>query len=352
MSDEAANDAVIEIDGVSKRFGNASILRQVDLKVSAGAIIALLGPSGCGKTTLLRLISGLERPDKGRIALHGRVVAQNGVFIPPEKRGVGLVFQDYALFPQYRVAENVAFGLRTMPRHEREEVVTASLARVDMTGYEERYPHELSGGQQQRVALARALAPNPGVLLLDEPFSNLDAALRRRLRIELGALLRSLSVTTVFVTHDQEEALGVADEVAVMATGRVEQVGTPREVYQSPATKHVASAVGEVNWVSGVGERGRFESVLGEVFGDGPDGPGELLVRPEHLVMKSDAGADGLAAVVKAVEFLGSETHALVDADGVLMSVRGRSQSHWQRGDRIRLCWRQGMDRHRWFGAQ
>lgn len=329
MTKSTDSPVAISVSGVSKSFGTTSVLRDVNLQAAAGEVIALLGPSGCGKTTLLRLLAGLERPDTGEISLGGAVVAapQQKTFVPPERRGVGLVFQDYALFPQRSVADNLNFGLRGMSKADRAMRVTEVLKRVDLAGYGQRYPHELSGGQQQRVALARALAPKPRVLLLDEPFSNLDAALRRRLRLEMGRLLKTLDVTTVFVTHDQDEALSLASRVAVMNGGQIAQVGTAQEVYGRPATAAVAQAVGEANLLAGVATDGWVETALGRFPGRGPDGAVQVLVRPEQLLLvekretakRSDGTApqaDTVGAIVRACEYLGRERHVLLEVQG------------------------------------
>ncbi len=342
--------SAIQVQAITKSFGSTRVLGGVDLEVSGGEIIALLGPSGCGKTTLLRLLAGLERPDEGRVALDGAVVAEGGTFVAPERRGVGLVFQDYALFPQRTVGDNVAFGLRRLPKSERPARVAAVLERVDMTGYGDRYPHELSGGQQQRVALARALAPKPGVLLLDEPFSNLDAGLRRRLRMQLGALLRDLGITTVFVTHDQDEALGLADRVAVMVGGVIAQVGPPGEVYERPMSEAVARVVGEVNLIAGSARGGTVTTALGTFQGAGPEGAVEVLFRPEHLGVCAP-GEEGARAIVSAREYLGREAHLLVDCgESRDLAVRCEAAAEIAAGDTIAVCSRTSSPLV-WFAA-
>ena len=226
----------IRLDGVTKRFGDVAAVRGADLEVAGGEIVALLGPSGCGKTTLLRTIAGFERPDDGLVEIGGRRVAGENAWVPPEGRGVGMVFQDYALFPHLTVAENVGFGL---PRRDRAQRVPALLALVDLCGLGGRYPYELSGGQQQRVALARALAPAPRVVLLDEPWSNVDPQLRAELRHEVASVLRPLDVTALLVTHDREEAFGLADQVAILNQGRIAQYAPPKEIESAPANDFV-----------------------------------------------------------------------------------------------------------------
>jgi iron(III) transport system ATP-binding protein len=245
----STNTPYLQIRHISKAFGKVAALDDVSLDVRAGEFLFLLGPSGCGKTTLLRIIAGLEEPSAGQVLQAGADVTG----LPPSRRDFGIVFQSYALFPNLTVAQNIAYGLesRRLPRSEVTARVAEMLALVGLTGYETRYPAQLSGGQQQRVALARALAISPGLLLLDEPLSALDARVRGRLRLEVAALQRRLGVTTIMVTHDQEEALTMADRVVVMERGRIVQAGAPREVYRTPATPFVADFVGLMNFLPG-----------------------------------------------------------------------------------------------------
>jgi len=245
---------VIQLDHVVKRYwpGPVEAVSNVTLDVRQGEILTLLGPSGCGKTTTLRLIAGFEVPDAGTIRIGGRQVAGDRCWVPPEKRGVGMVFQEYALFPHLTVGENVMFGLDHLPRSDRRTRAQDVLRILDLKPLFERYPHELSGGQQQRVALARALAPEPVVVLMDEPFSNLDAHLRNQVRDEVLGILRNTGVTCVLVSHDQRDALAISDRVAVMNHGRVEQVGSPREIYKHPESVFVATFVGRTNLLQGV----------------------------------------------------------------------------------------------------
>lgn len=244
---------VIQLEGVTKRFrpGPVTAVDDVSLDVREGEIFTLLGPSGCGKTTMLRLMAGFEVPDAGTIRIGGREVAGPRRWVPPEKRGVGMVFQDYALFPHLTVGENVMFGLDRMGRKARKNRAEEVLDILDLGPFFRRYPHELSGGQQQRVSLARALAPEPVVVLMDEPFSNLDAHLRDQVRDEVVGILREAGVTCVFVSHDQRDALAISDRVAVMNRGRVEQVGSPREIYKHPESVFVATFVGRTNLLQG-----------------------------------------------------------------------------------------------------
>jgi iron(III) transport system ATP-binding protein len=248
------NRPVITFEHVCKRFwpGPVEAVKDVCLQVGEGEIVTLLGPSGCGKTTTLRLMAGFEVPDAGTIRIGERVAAGPGAWLPPERRGVGMVFQDYALFPHLTVGENVMFGLDALPRGDRRERAREVLRALDLKPHFDRYPHELSGGQQQRVALARAIAPRPLVVLMDEPFSNLDAHLRDQVRDEVVGILREAGMTSVFVSHDQRDALAISDRVVVMNRGRVEQVGSPREIYRHPESVFVATFVGRTNLLQGV----------------------------------------------------------------------------------------------------
>lgn len=279
----------LSVRNVSKRFNghDAYAVRQASLEVAPGQIVVLLGPSGCGKTTLLRLINGLETPEPdsdASITIGDRVVFGPGANVPPEKRRVGMVFQDYALFPHMTVADNVVFGLHDVDRSEALSRAMEALAQVQLGDLAQRYPHELSGGQQQRVALARALAPRPQLLLLDEPFSNLDHALRVALREEVRNVLKRSGVAVLFVTHDREEALSLADVLAVMQHGRIVQTGTPRELYMRPASPFVARFLGEANFLLAQAYGDQAECVLGRVTLDAPARGGvQLLIRPEAL---------------------------------------------------------------------
>jgi iron(III) transport system ATP-binding protein len=245
--------AGITLERVSKRFTAAGppAVDGVSLEIASGEILSLLGPSGCGKTTTLRMIAGFETPDHGRIVVGGRTVHDEAVTLAPEDRRIGFVFQDYALFPHLTLVQNLAFGLRRLPADERSGRVAQVVSLCSLSGLEARYPHELSGGQQQRAALARAMAPGHDVVLLDEPLSSIDATLRGELRGELRRLLKRAGITAVLVTHDQEEALEMSERVAVMHQGRVEQVGSPREVYTEPATPFVARFVGDAHALPG-----------------------------------------------------------------------------------------------------
>jgi len=280
---------------LSKYFDDTAAVDDVSLSLPQGQFLALLGPSGCGKTTTLRLLAGFEAPDRGEIYVDDRPVFRPGLNVPPEKRRVGMVFQEYALFPHMTVADNVAYGL---PKNaDRTRRVDETLELVGLRDIKARMPHELSGGQQQRVALARALAPNPALVLLDEPFSNLDAGLRGQVRVEVRQILRDAGATVIFVTHDQEEAFSLADQVAVMMNGRLLQLDSPENLYRRPATRSIATFLGHTNFLTGQISRDRLTCELGHLPGNGqPDGPVQVMIRPEDL--RLTATESGPATVV------------------------------------------------------
>ena len=290
--------APIRLRGVSKSFGATHAVREVTLDIERGELMAVLGPSGCGKTTLLRLIAGFEVPDSGCVNVGETVVAGPGRVVPPERRRVGMVFQDYALFPHLTVEANVAFGLSRRSREEREALTRGTLELVGLQHKAGDHPGELSGGERQRVALARALAPEPELVLLDEPFSNLDATLRAGLRREVELILRDAEATALLVTHDQEEALSLADRLAVMREGRIVQVGAPEEVYGRPASRWAAQFVGEVNVLAGVARGDGVETELGRFDLRAPaSGTVHVAVRPEQfeLTVRHDGNAEIVA---------------------------------------------------------
>jgi putative spermidine/putrescine transport system ATP-binding protein len=325
----------LRLSGLTKRFGETVAVAGFDLAVRQGEFVALLGPSGCGKTTVLRMVAGIASPDQGRIEIGGSDV----VPLPPERRQIGLVFQSYALFPHMTVAENVAFGLRMrgIGRSERDARVRRGLEMVALDALGTRWPRELSGGQQQRVALARALVTEPRVLLLDEPLSNLDAALREQLRGELRTLQRNLGVTTLHVTHDQTEALAMADRVVVMDQGRVVEIGAPAALYTIPRQRFTAEFLGAVNLVHAVVTHGIAQLPWGDRVpaGDGHDGPALFCIRPEDVVLHPDP--DGPATVVDAT-FHGRDVEVRLAVSGaVLRARRGGREAPLPPGSRLRL---------------
>jgi len=323
--------------GVSRRFGSTLAVDAVDLEVPTGSFTSLLGPSGCGKTTLLRIIAGLERPDTGTVEVDGRQVDGPSGHVAPEDRSVGMVFQAHALFPHLDVGRNVAFGLRDLARDARARRVIEVLELVGLSGLEQRMPSQLSGGQQQRVALARAIAPSPSLLLLDEPFSSLDAALRASVREEVRAILHAAGQTALLVTHDQEEALSITDRVGVMFDGRLHQVADPETLYREPATREVASFVGDADLVPGT----RAASFMVDTaFGRLPTASPvtsdrvTVVVRPESVVLR--ASADG-EATVRHVTFFGHDTLVEVTLeDGTSLRSRSGPAARLERGQRVR----------------
>ena len=342
----------VRLDGVSKSFGEVEAVRNVSLAVDAGNFLSLLGPSGCGKTTLLRMLAGFVRPGRGEVYIRNQMVND----VPPFRRNVGMVFQNYALFPHLTVAENVGYGLvaRKISRPERERRVEEALALVHLTNFDGRYPRQLSGGQQQRVALARAIVIRPAVLLLDEPLGSLDRKLRERMQVEVRQLQRTLGITTIFVTHDQEEALSMSDLVGVMNGGRLEQLGTPAEIYERPATTFVADFVGTSNRLDGtvVGLDGEESLVrvagtrqhlrIPQRTGDAPGVPVSIMVRPEYVELTARGGPGDDAPLFGEVRFsayLGASVRYEVElgegASLVSLRPRGIDGGGYARGDRV-----------------
>ncbi len=325
---------IIRLNNVTKHYDNITAVDAVTLDVRRGEILVLLGSSGCGKTTLLRLIAGLERPNAGEVWLDSHLIAGRDAWVPPEQRQIGMVFQDYALFPHLTVAQNIAFALNKLRPKQQKPRIEAMLALVGLSGVGERFPHQLSGGQQQRVALARAMAPDPAVVLLDEPFSNLDAALRKFMRDEVRRILQAAGATAVFVTHDQEEAMSIADRVAVLNHGRLLQVGTPGDLYRYPKVRHVATFLGEANMIAGHAKGATVETALGPLqLTELTHGPVDVMVRPEAIVLHPHT--DGAAQVAER-RFFGH--YQLIDvrlSDGSTVEARVWAQSDVVEGQRV-----------------
>jgi len=307
--------ATVDLIGIKKAFGPSVALADFSLSIASGELVCLLGPSGCGKTTALRILAGFERPDAGQVVVEGRDLSND----PPEKRQFGMVFQDYSLFPNMTARENIDFGLKVQkrPAAERTQIIDRMIEVTALQEHADKYPHQMSGGQKQRVALARAIATSPKVLLLDEPLSALDAKVRETLRDEIRRLQLEIGVTTVFVTHDQHEALAIADRVGVMSNGRLEQLAPPRELYENPANAFVASFIGTVNKMPAAGlDDGRWQVLGRAVPGSRPATGGSsdiAAIRPEQVAV--DPAEDG-PAVVESVSFLGPITRVIVDDEG------------------------------------
>ena len=329
--------ADVQIVGLRKAFGPTVAVDDFTLSVADGEFVALLGPSGCGKTTVMRMISGITDADQGQVILSGQRIDA----LMPERRNIGLVFQSYALFPHMSVARNVAFGLRMRrwPAADIAAKVAQTLALVDLSGHADRLPRELSGGQQQRVALARAIAIEPPLLLLDEPLSNLDAKLREQLRDDLKALQRRLGITTIHVTHDQSEAMALADRVVVMNAGAIVEIGTPRDLYQTPRTRFSAEFLGHTNVIPARVQSGRMITDWGQFVGVAPTGAGtvQLSVRPEDLGLTA---ADQGAGEVTEVTFLGPEVEHRVTIGGLTLRSRssGKDAVVHAKGTRVVLA--------------
>ncbi len=329
----------IAVEALSRRYGAVTAIDQISLEVAEGEIVCLLGPSGSGKSTLLRVMAGIERPSVGRVLLDGVEVAGPRTFVEPERRRVGMVFQDYALFPHLTVAANVAFGLRGQSRSDVESTIGALLDRLGLRRYATSYPHMLSGGEQQRVALARALAPSPRVLLMDEPFSSLDRRLREDVRQHTMTLLRETRTTTVFVTHDPDEALRLADRIALLKDGRLVQCGGPEELYSRPATRFAARFFGDINELGGMCRSGRVETAFGsfEATDIREGATVGVCIRPEHLSLS--ARPTGLAARVLRTEFVGEIDHLSLSVPGVdaPIAVRAFGRTRLAPGDRVHV---------------
>jgi iron(III) transport system ATP-binding protein len=328
----------IRITGLAKRYGDTAAVEDLSLEVAAGELVALLGPSGCGKTTTLRLVAGFLAPEAGEIRVGERLLSSPAGVVPPERRRMAMIFQSYALWPHMTVARNVAYGLRfkrDLPRAERDRRVRAILDVVQLAGLEHRYPGELSGGQQQRVAVARALVVEPEILLLDEPLSNLDAVLREEMRFEIRRLHESFGITTLYVTHDQAEAMVISDRVAVLERGRIVQVGRPEDLFERPRSRFVAEFVGKTNLIEAtVAEPGIVaRGALRLRVADGAEKPGApvvISVRPHRIAVGAGrgaaappaAGANVLGATVERASYLGSAVDYQVAVDGTDVVLR------------------------------
>jgi iron(III) transport system ATP-binding protein len=329
--------SILQLHNVTKKYAVNSnpAVDRVSLTLKKGELLGLLGPSGCGKTTLLRIVAGFEKISQGKIELAGNLISDRNTNTPPEKRNTGMVFQDYALFPHLSVTDNIAFGLKgkkSFGRLASKEIkyrIGEVLDLVGLSGLEKRYPHELSGGQQQRVALARALAPKPALILLDEPLSNLDVQIRHHLREEIRRILKAAAISAIFVTHDREEALAISDTIAVMRDGKLEQIGTPEEIYIKPGSRFVAEFVTQANFLTAKREGGLWKTEIGEVdlkslLGHGNSiefaDKAEVMLRQEDIILTPDCNSP---VVVKERQFLGREyRYCLETASGKRLHAR------------------------------
>ena len=331
---------ILHVTGLTKRFvsTDSPVVNDVSFDVNSDEIFAILGPSGCGKTTTLRILAGFERCDSGSVELRGSIVESPSAHTVPEKRGIGFVFQEYALFPHLNVVENVAFGLDALSRLEREARVDHMIMIAGLQGLEKRKPSELSGGQQQRVALARAIAPMPSILFLDEPFSNLDAVLRNTTRHEIRTIIKRSGTSAIIVTHDQEEALSFADRIAVMRDGHIEQIGKPEDVYQRPATDFVASFLGRTNLIKAQAEGWLAESALGQIRIDRPmRGEVKISLRPEYLTLEAPDNKDGVLGVILSREFKGHDITYRVQLRDIDCLVHTDNRVTFYAGDTVRV---------------
>lgn len=329
---------LLELENIQCNYDQLVVLRNLSFKLAKGDIACLLGPSGCGKSTILRAIAGFERLIKGEIKLNGKVIATPTHELAPEKRRIGMVFQDYALFPHLTVQENIGFGLKS-PKNNCRDKINEMIQLVDLTGFENRYPHELSGGQQQRVALARALAPEPELLLLDEPFSNLDAELRNRLSLDIRNILKSLGISSILVTHDQKEAFAMSDHIGVIDQGRIQQWGSPYELYHEPFNHFVACFVGKGSFIKANAlTPDTFESELGIIKGNRAynwpkDTQVEILIRPDDVLYQENSE---LMVKVSSKIFAGTSTqYQLTLNSGITIDALFPSHQDFQVGNKI-----------------
>ncbi|WBU56699.1 ABC transporter ATP-binding protein [Paracoccus sediminicola] len=322
----SAQPDALRLDGVSRSFGTRTVLPALSLTVPAGRITCLLGESGCGKSTLLRLIAGVDRPDDGVIEIGGRRIVGPDCFTEPESRRIGFMFQDYALFPHLSVAENLAFGLQALGRAERAARIAGISERIGITHLLSRYPHSLSGGEQQRAALARALAPQPEILLMDEPFSNLDQGLRERVRRETLDILRQLGTTAILVTHDPQEALAVGDLIVLMKQGSIEQIGTPFDIYDRPSSIYAAEFMGPCNRLAGIWRAGEIETAIGRFPAalKVADGTAVMAcIRPQALSIEPDGG--GISARIVSKTFTGESEQIEISVHPLFEPLRMHS---------------------------
>ena len=340
----------LALDGLVKSYGDTVAVRDVSLDIAPGEVVCLLGPSGCGKSTTLRIAAGVERQSGGRVLIDGEVVSDAGRHEPPEKRSIGLMFQDFALFPHLRVLDNVAFGLNGHGRSERKRIAREYLDRVEMGDHADKYPHELSGGEQQRIALARALAPKPRVMLMDEPFSGLDNRLRDEVRDAALSVLKEEGAAVLLVTHDPEEALRMADRIALMRDGRIEQVGAPYHIYNNPKDRAAAAFFSDLNVIHGFVRSRQTDTPFGRFLTPGlvDDADVEIIVRPQHLRIDLDDGSKpessartGVAApgTVQRARFMGSESliEVSMDHDGSVLRATVPGVFTPEAGERVWL---------------
>lgn len=343
---------ILKLDAVSRQFAPDAppAVRAVSLTMQPGDLLSLLGPSGCGKTTLLRLIAGFEQPQTGTVEIAEQVVAGSGRWVPPEKRGVGMVFQDYALFPHLTVSQNIGFGLSQKPSALIQQRVRETMALVGLESLADRFPHQISGGQQQRVALARALAPHPFLVLLDEPLSNLDVQVRLRLRQELREILKAAGTSAVLVTHDQEEALSISDVVAVMRQGSLEQIGTPETLYRAPTSRFVGEFVTQANFLPARRFGADWQTELGTIAVGRVAACSEvgllmeeadLMLRQEDLILRADCseGDASCNATIRERQFLGREYRYSIElAAGRRLAVRTSVDCYLPIGATVRVA--------------
>lgn len=331
--------ALLNVNAISCRYDGETVVEDFSFSLNEGDIACLLGPSGCGKTTVLRAIAGFIQPSSGSIELRGKTIASPKQSLPPELRRVGMVFQDYALFPHLNVCDNLTFGLKGKDRRTKERICEELLSLVKLEGLGHRYPHELSGGQQQRIALARALAPEPSLLLMDEPFSSLDVELRRALALEVRSILKARGITAIMVTHDQAEAFAVADKIGVVNQGLIQQWDTPFNLYHEPATRFVANFIGQGVFLTGyIKERSRVMTELGEIEGNRcyewlDNTPVDVLLRPDDVI-HDDSSAKKAEVVAKV--FAGTATlYTLQLATGSIIQSAFPSHHDYQIGDQV-----------------